>query len=711
MLLTAFANATQSRRNARLTRRYAALICFAALTTIAGGCRAPRANPVLPVASMFEADSVPEAFSTATAALMWPGASRSFEITPAGYLFNGAWELRIQPTAGRSLATPPRTIAYEQRWMPVAHWTRRSGSIRWDFEAAALPSPVSGDSGLFVSCLARASNLGPAAQTARLECSFGVANSACFTAWDMPAGTPSILEWAGGRKLAAGWTDATTNGADAKTSWTLAAGTAREQRFVLSAYPAPSQTLERWARTPHATRMKEARDYWTQTLSQGAQFKLADPELGSALRAALVVLLSCREVHAGRWSPVGGPFQYRDLWLRDAARAITALSVAGFTRESRDLAASLLRAQWPSGAFLTQRGQLDGTGQVLWTFEQAWLRPAPVDSITTTLHASLAAWRWCEEQRRLSRSTNRTIPGVLPVAEPHDNEQVMAQLVGNDAWAIAGYRSLARMLQAAHRDGEADSVSASQRAYLADFDAALSQARGNDIPPSWQGGGRDWGNLAVAWPCGVLHPSDSRCRHLAERVWRASGGVGRCAYGDPDSLHGYVGVDLGTWAMLAGEPSVTDSELHQLLLWRTASGGAAELFSQRTRDFGRNLPPHATSAAALVSLVRNAVVFDDGDTLLLTLGAPARWWSGSRIEHAPTRWGVLDLTFERHNGEATWQWTPVPVWTALTLPPETLLLEAPGAGLVAVPGARTVLAPPGTREARVKLAPRTGGSS
>jgi hypothetical protein len=88
--------------------------------------------------------------------------------------------------------------------------------------------------------------------------------------------------------------------------------------------------------------------------------------------------------------------------------------------------------------------------------------------------------------------------------------------------------------------------------------------------------------------------------------------------------------------------------------WRTASGGAAELFVGSTRDFGKNFPPHATAAAALLALVRNALVFDDGDTLALALGARSSWWSGTAVRGAPTRWGTIDLRFAREGNAASW---------------------------------------------------------
>src|SRR5262249_23026035 len=132
------------------------------------------------------------------------------------------------------------------------------------------------------------------------------------------------------------------------------------------------------------------------------------------------------------------------------------------------------------------------------------------------------------------------------------------------------------------------------------------------------------------------------------------------------------------------------------------SGTAAELFD-RGGGYGGNLPPHPSSAAALWMLVRNAVIFDDDDTLRLTLGARERWWRGSHVRRAPTRWGLVDLEVSRTGDHALWRWSPVPVWTALTLPQGSVCRENPQAPLRGHVGATVLLAPPHTRQARVDL--------
>ena len=70
---------------------------------------------------------------------------------------------------------------------------------------------------------------------------------------------------------------------------------------------------------------------------------------------------------------------------------------------------------------------------------------------------------------------------------------------------------------------------------------------------------------------------------------------------------------------------------------------------------------------------------------------------------APTRWGVVAVEFRSVKNEARWRWTPVPVWTALTLPPDTRIDGPPPAPLKLGIRPDQVLAPPGAGEVRVRF--------
>ena len=654
----------------------------------------------------WDPDSIADAFAQPSAALVWPGLSRSFLVDSGGALVNGLWQVRFELTADARAVRAPGHIAYEERWRPVVRWNRGAGDVRWRFEAVAFPARSPGDSVLAVSVALKVSNSGSSAHRVRFAARFdSLASPPLFVAPEGDTPPRRVLRWvsAGGSDSACGWSEASDAGGAVALEWSLAAGAERRFRFLLPSHPLPAAELTSIARAPHARRVGAVRDFWNAEIERGTRFTLGDPEVETALRAATVVLLSCRERWAGAWYPLGGPFHYRDTWTRDGARLIQALATIHYVTEARQLAAGIAGLQWPQGAFLTQRGQLDGTGQALWAFDQAFLRGAPDSAVAGLARQALRACQWSEWQRRLGREAGWPYGRMLPFADPRDGELVQAQLTGNDLWMIAGYRAAAHLCGAAGRSADSARIEFWRADYVKDFLDALARRGAADVPPSWQGEGRDWGNLTAAWPSGVLAAGDPRCERLARRLWARVGGAGLLCYGDPDSLQSYVGADLGVWALLADHPESADSVLAAVLSWRNASGAGAEIFSRAHRDYGRNLPPHPTSAAALVALVRNAMVFDDGDTLKLTLGARERWWRGARLGRAPSRWGLIDLSFDRDRERARWSWTAVPVWTELRLPRGTVLAADPPAPLRRGASGHFVLAPPGSSSAEVRL--------
>lgn len=680
----------------RARRSLAALAVALVLAVATAGCRRETAT--------LDPDTIPEAFVRSTAALMWPGTTRSIQITAEGNLYNGEWLLRFEPSAGGAQPPAPSRIAFEGRWCPVAHWNRTAAGVRWEFEATALPATAPADTVLIASVQVTAVNTTARPAQVQLGATLAPPAAPDFVAFDAPQPAPAYA-WSGAAAdTIAAWCRQASAGNRVVRAWMIPAGERRTMRFTFPTQRLPRGALDAWSRRSHDAVVDEARRSWHDQVGRGAQFQLSDPETENALRAARVTLLCCRERHGTRWLPIGNPYQYRDVWLRDGARVIDALSVLGYTPEARQLAAGFLGFQWPAGAFLSQRGQLDGTGQALWAMQQAMLRPAPAESLAAFAQAAVEAVRWCEWQRALGRSAGWPFGTMLPFGDPRDGELVRAQLVGNDAWTLRGYQAAAALLRATGRAAEADSVDGARTRYLTEFRDNLRRVASRDVPPSWQGIGRDAGNVSVAYPCGALAADDPRCAALAARVWGRAGGAGLLTYGTRDSLQSYFGSDLAVWALTAGHATAADSVLEAMLHWRTASGGFAELFSRTSRDFGRNLPPHATGAAALIDVVRNMLICDAGDTLRLTLGGRDAWWRDGAMRGAVTRWGTLDLAFHRTPTGAAWHWSRVPVWTALTVPRGWHVKSPPAAPLLATAAGTVLDAPPGTTDAAVELA-------
>lgn len=688
-------------------------VALAAATACAPprGAHAPATEPLIH----------PERYAHSIAAVGFPGARRAFQIGSGSVVGGGetALEMNVVSTTSDEARSTP--IYFERDGVPVAHWWSIAATDSTHFEAAAIPHPDLGDSNLVLAVRATGRKGGnQSALEVRVR---GVADGPHYLPWDFPEDREYLEAWDGRMALRNGrvvaWLGSDREAADGAPAVDRPARTAGRGPGALSARPKPHGASNRlvwevflpaYPLEPAVARKlagridfdhvaSEARTRWRAELARAAPLATPDSLVNTAYRAALVTLLLGHERSGEDWIPIGNPFQYRDVWLRDGAQVIRALSVAGLTERARADAWAMRRFQFPHGVFISQFGQMDGTGQALWAMHEAASRPPSKEWAQRYLPAASAGVGWIERQRSQLRKIHLPSSGLLPYADPRDNELVRAQLVGNDAWSIAGERAAASLAALAGDDSLARAATLVADDYRAAFVAALARGGFADVPPSWQGPGRDWGNLATAWPARVLAADDPRLASLARRVL----GDGRLAGYGADSLHTYLGADLAEWSLIAGSPRLARAWLADLLAHSSSTLGQAEIFSRRDGGFGKNLPPHGTAAARIVQLVRDMIVNDTRDTLEIAAGGDAAWWNGTRFDHAPTRFGVVGLTLERPDST-----TLLARWDAVSVPARVRVPD----GLVAVaplPSGATLAGswlefPPRATEARVRVA-------
>jgi hypothetical protein len=644
-----------------------------------------------------------DAFARKTAALMWPGAHRAF-LVAGDTLFNGEWALVFRPMRDSIRSPGPKSIAFDVR-PPCLTWVEGDSIVRWTVSVAVLPRSAEPGAPVLASVEFEPENVDSVPHDISLEARFTGPEAFTFAASNESRLPTGVFKWSARSSEDTVVALGPQSSSDSVLVMRARLDAARQGRwrFILASHPVPQRTLEKAIRASQSQWRHRAAKSWRRLYTASSELDVHDPLLEQAVEQAVFVLRGCTERSSAGVVPIGNPFQYRDTWIRDAARQITALSQWGMVDTGIDLAASLLAFKLPDGGFMSQRGQLDGTGQLLWALDQSFDR-ATVRSVPDSIvDAVLGAWRWCERERGLIRGLAPHFAGLMPPADPRDNELLQGYLVGTDLWTLAGYRSAEALLRRAGRRGEAEEIRVSLREYERAVRTRVATLDQPDVPPAWSGGpARDWGNLSAVYPCGVLEPLDPRAERLAKRIWGLRGKAGLAVSGSADSLHSYSGADLATWALLADQPASWDSVLSEMMVWRTGTGGAPEIFSRSSRDFGANLPPHATAAAALLTTLRNGFVFDDpGDSLRLTLGTRPAWWSrAGHLKRAPTRWGKIDLSFELAGREARWKWTPVPVWTILRVPPGMRVTST--SDPLRRRDDHTVLAPPGTPRAAVR---------
>jgi hypothetical protein len=637
-------------------------------------------------------------FTPRTAALLWPGAANAFLLSDTLRLSAGTFALAWRGSyEGEPM--PPGRFGRPRSGSPVVVWFARGKLAAW--RATFVPVPVSdGDaSRLLASVELTAEPLGTARGRAHLACAIEADSSFPVPAAD--DATPLVLGWHRSRNgVPPALGPSGTDGPVLELAAAAAPAHPARWRFLVAGSPRLAGRLPQAARTPHSAQIATAEQAWGRTLAGAARLRVGDPALEQAVDEALLVLMGCTERDGGRVRGIGNPFHYRDTWIRDASRQASALAQWGLAEPARAIAGELLDFQGGDGDLLSQPGQLDGTGEAMWAQGEVYAR-APGLSVPDSVVRSLArAWRWCERERALVRERAPAFAGLMPPADPRDNELATGYLFGTDAWTLAGYRAAAAILERAGAHATADSVRRSIDDYASVLSARLRRRDGT-VPACWsRGDARDWGNFVALVPTGAVSLAEAGRAQLISPIARASSN-GLATYGTPDTVHLYLGADLAVDALRMGRAAVWQRSLRSSLEAQTGTGGLPEMYSASTGGFGANLPPHATSAAALLVQLRQALAFDAlDDTLRLTLGTFGTWWrKGTTLERAPTRWGDVNLFFRLAGTHASWRWTPVPVWTELTVPPGMVVDGVPDG--VRAKDAWRILAPPGRGEVEV----------
>jgi hypothetical protein len=668
---------------------------------------------------------LPEHYRHSIAALGWPGARRAFQVGHGSVVFGGDAAIEWS-VPGAEVETTP--VYFEQDGVPVAHWTMTAPEHRIEFEAAAAPLDMLGDTSLVLSVRATvtrtAAGTGEFGFEARVR---GRPDGPHWTPWDavMPRerdeGWQKHGAWCDGRLVATvDHAASIPPGAPSRTKprrvgsdsagvlravcrATLARGESRAWHFVMPAHPVDADPADLRKAVDHEAIVERVRRAWRGWIGEAVQLATPDTLVNAAWRAALVTLIQSQEKMGDDWVAIGNPFQYRDVWIRDGARVVRALAVAGLAERAKANAWAFRRFQLLPGPFLSQRGQLDGTGQALWAFEQVASLPPDPETAKRFLPMARKALDWIAGERRATRLLELRHDNLLPFGDPRDAELVRAQLAGNDAWAIAGCRAVVTLARRAGDDDLARRAHAQHQDYLDAFNAALKRVYRDDVPPSWQGVGRDWGNLVAGYPTFVVPHDDIRMLFLARRVWAPARGLALVNYGPADSLHSYLGADLAQWALLAGRAGLARGYVDDLLDHSSSTLGQAEIFHRGTGGFGLNLPPHTTAAATLIDLLRNMVVSDSRDTLDIALGGDLSWWNGTRFEKAPTRFGTVDIVLQRPaDDELAVEWGTSAAPVRIRIPDDAVAIATltPGTRL---DDGRWLHAPAGVTRAAVRI--------
>lgn len=414
---------------------------------------------------------------------------------------------------------------------------------------------------------------------------------------------------------------------------------------------------------------------WEEATGQMA-LELPDDRIANAARASIGYLL----IALDPLGPEPGPLAHDSFWVRDAAYVGLALLQTGHADQVREYIPKILNAQEEDGRIPPILGEdipwdvdeWDSQGQFIFLMTSYYRYTDDHAALQEWYPALRASAQFVADLRAPQAEAEGPTRGLLPPSKSaEDLGDEERHYYWDDFWAVIGLeeaayaaRALGKPDDAAWMEAEAEAL---RQAILDSVEVVMGEEPAY-IPGSVEvieGSAAARGTVSALWPVEVLSPEMplvERSFDYYYREWIApsdGGFVHRKGQFWP-----YGGLELAHAYLRLGRMG----ELHEILGWtlehQTLPGtfAWAEQVDPSDNGFSGGDMPHAWAASSFVTLVREMVVTERGEALVLFEGVPG-WWLGAdqtiAVENAPTPFGTLSLRTESRvqQTEAGWDGT------------------------------------------------------
>lgn len=424
---------------------------------------------------------------------------------------------------------------------------------------------------------------------------------------------------------------------------------------------------------------------WRALVSQGMTIRVPDDTVQNAFDANKAHLLV---LHDGD-SITPGPFLYHEFWWRDATFMLHALDQLGYHTQVAETLKSFPRYAQKDGYVHSQEGEWDSNGQALWLLEQN----ARLSGDYTILHENywqiLNAAHWIDSARQQTKRTGERAPehGLVPAGMSAEHLGPNDFYFWDNWWGLAGLRAAVYTARTFSATADAEKLQFAYDAFFRDLDDALmrtatkSNTAAMPASPYRRTDSAMVSNLIASYPLQLLSPQDPRILATIAELRQSAfvdgaffHHVGHGGYGTYLALQ-LAGAELMT-GTTEGKHAAWDA-LRFVLKHASPTWTWGETIHPLTKHGGHGDGHHGWAAAEVVSFIRTALLYEEGDHLMLTPALPDEWiyeTASIKVERAATHFGDMGFTlaFGDHNATLVLKhkWRDPPPFVEWHLPME-----------------------------------------
>ncbi len=404
--------------------------------------------------------------------------------------------------------------------------------------------------------------------------------------------------------------------------------------------------LESEMQNPFVRTAKSTGGSWASEVRLLPRLQIPDKRMQFLYDAATHTLL---QLTAGETVP--GTFTYRRFWFRDACLMLHALLVLGQHARVHRALATFPRRQLGNGYFLSQEGEWDSNGQVLWLYHrytQLAGRPLPPEWMGCVRRAAA----WLRQKRAESRGDGRHA-GLLPAGFSAEHLGPNDFYYWDDFWGIAGLRAAAQLCALENDPNGTRTWNEEADAFSADVERSLTglpqdMSRGG-IPasPYRRMDSGAVGSLVADYPLQLRPPGDAAIMRTV--AWLRANSFYEGAFFQEmvhSGINAYLSLDVAQTLLRAGDAAGFWEIVQTVASIASPTGQWPEAVHPRTHGGCMGDGQHGWAAAEWVMAMRNMFVREERDALILGSGLPKAWIDADTdLEFGPTAtpWGTVTL--------------------------------------------------------------------
>ncbi|NLH49717.1 MAG: hypothetical protein GX444_14120 [Myxococcales bacterium] len=399
----------------------------------------------------------------------------------------------------------------------------------------------------------------------------------------------------------------------------------------------------------YADRRNEARAEWRRRQQEGLTVTFADRDLTAAFQRCKSHLLLVDDGDA----ITPGIMTYHHYWFRDAAYLVTALDRLGLHESAKRKLLDYPQKQQPDGFFLSQPGEWDSAGQAIWTLVEHARLTGDREYLIRIYESLVRGADWIAKTRR--RETSPPTKGLLPPGFSAEHFGPNDYYYWDDFWGAAGLRDVAWAAEMLGMRDEWVRFERETEQFLADIRASLQLAMdriGEEVMPTGPHRRFDCaaiGVLAALYPLRLFEPQDpwmgNTLAALRERCFCQGLFFQQMIH---SGLNAYLSMHIAHCELFRRD-AVCWPLIRRVLELATSAGTWPEAIHPHTHGGVMGDGMHLWAAADWLLLMRDLLLFEENDTLVITPAAPLDWFAwGSRTEvrRAPTHFGVVSYRLE-----------------------------------------------------------------